>query len=201
MWSARCQVSQSRWVQGSQIHHTSSLGPEPGFGDSTTNKSQFLESSVFIYVDIYVGLPLWLSGQESACPCKRYGFDPQVRKLPLEEETATHSVFLPGESHGQRSLVGCSPRGRKESGTTECSTWTPAAWPYLAKGESREGPAGDLHPQNRHQMKMLQIVPEWTVLTARAAHHSLFQAPRRLGLTFIHQCICLQTCFFHLVVR
>ena len=28
-------------------------------------------------------------------------------------------VFLPGESHGQRSLAGYSPRGRKESDTTE----------------------------------------------------------------------------------
>ena len=28
-------------------------------------------------------------------------------------------VFLPGESHGWRSLVGYSPRGRKESGMTE----------------------------------------------------------------------------------
>ena len=28
-------------------------------------------------------------------------------------------VFLPGESHGQRSLVGYSPRGYKESDTTE----------------------------------------------------------------------------------
>ena len=28
-------------------------------------------------------------------------------------------VFLPGESHGQRSLVGCSPWGHKESDTTE----------------------------------------------------------------------------------
>ena len=28
-------------------------------------------------------------------------------------------VLLPGKSHGQRSLVGCSPWGRKESGTTE----------------------------------------------------------------------------------
>ena len=28
-------------------------------------------------------------------------------------------VFLPGESHGQRSLVGYSPWGRKESDTTE----------------------------------------------------------------------------------
>ena len=28
-------------------------------------------------------------------------------------------VLLPGESHGRRSLVGCSPRGRKELDTTE----------------------------------------------------------------------------------
>ena len=27
--------------------------------------------------------------------------------------------ILPGESHGQRSLVGCSPWGRTESDTTE----------------------------------------------------------------------------------
>ena len=34
-------------------------------------------------------------------------------------------VFLPGESHGQRSLVGCSPWGRTESDTTE-ATWQAA---------------------------------------------------------------------------
>ena len=28
-------------------------------------------------------------------------------------------VLLPGKSHGWRSLVGCSPRGRQESDTTE----------------------------------------------------------------------------------
>ena len=32
---------------------------------------------------------------------------------------ATHSVFLPGESHEQRSLEGYSPWGRKESDMTE----------------------------------------------------------------------------------
>ena len=30
-------------------------------------------------------------------------------------------VFLPGESHGQRSLLGYTPRGIKESNTTEHS--------------------------------------------------------------------------------
>ena len=38
---------------------------------------------------------------------------------PLEKEMATHSSILPGESHAQRILVGCSPRGCKELETTE----------------------------------------------------------------------------------
>ena len=38
-----------------------------------------------------------------------------------EQEVATHSTpgFLPGKFHGQRSLAGYSPRGHKESDTTE----------------------------------------------------------------------------------
>ena len=58
----------------------------------------------------------------------------QVQSLgqehPLEKGMATHcsildlavaavAVFLPGESHGQRSLAGCSPWGRKEPDMTE----------------------------------------------------------------------------------
>ena len=38
---------------------------------------------------------------------------------PLEKEMAAHSSTLAGKSHGRRSLVGYSPRGPKESGTTE----------------------------------------------------------------------------------
>ena len=38
---------------------------------------------------------------------------------PLEKEMEPTPVFLPGESHGRRSLGGCSPRGHKESDTTE----------------------------------------------------------------------------------
>ena len=41
------------------------------------------------------------------------------REDPLKEERATTPVFLPGESHGQRSLAGCSPQGHRESDTTE----------------------------------------------------------------------------------
>ena len=43
---------------------------------------------------------------------------------PLEKEMTTHSIFMPRESHGQRSLVGYSPWGHKESDTTEQLTHT-----------------------------------------------------------------------------
>ena len=45
---------------------------------------------------------------------------------PLEKEMATHSsiLALPGEIHGQRSLMGYSPWGYQESDTTEQLTDT-----------------------------------------------------------------------------
>ena len=46
------------------------------------------------------------------------------RKDPLQEGVATYSIFLPGDSHGQRSLAGYSPWGRKESDMTKQLTLT-----------------------------------------------------------------------------
>ena len=51
--------------------------------------------------------------------CRRHGFNPRVRKIPWRRKWQPTLVFLPGEPHGQRSLVGCSPWGRKESDVTE----------------------------------------------------------------------------------
>ena len=42
-----------------------------------------------------------------------------VVNFPWRRQWQATPVFLPGESHGRKSLVGCSPRGRKESDTTE----------------------------------------------------------------------------------
>ena len=56
-------------------------------------------------------------GKESACQCRRCrrpGFSPWVGKMPWRREWLPTPVFLPGEFHGQRSLVGYSPQGRKE---------------------------------------------------------------------------------------
>ena len=49
----------------------------------------------------------------------RLGFDPWVRKIPWSRKWQTTPVFLPGESHGQRSLAGYSPWGHRESDATE----------------------------------------------------------------------------------
>ena len=46
-------------------------------------------------------------------------FDPWVRKIPWRRKWQPTPVFLPGESHGRRNLVGYSLRGHKESEMTE----------------------------------------------------------------------------------
>ena len=68
---------------------------------------------------IYLGFPGGASGKESACQCRRLGFGPWVGKIPWRRKWQTTPVFLPGESHEQRSLVGCSPWRHKGLDTTE----------------------------------------------------------------------------------
>ena len=58
-------------------------------------------------------------GKESACNAGDPGFDPWVGKIPWRRKWQATPVLLPKKSHGQRSLVGYSPWGRKESDTTE----------------------------------------------------------------------------------
>ena len=51
-------------------------------------------------------------GKELACQCrrhKRHRFNPWVGKIPWRRAWQPTPVFLPGELHGQRSLVGYNP--------------------------------------------------------------------------------------------
>ena len=50
---------------------------------------------------------------------KRCEFDPWVGKIPCRRKWQPIPAFLPGESHGQRSLAGYSPWGHIELDTTE----------------------------------------------------------------------------------
>ena len=68
----------------------------------------------------WMGFPGGASGKESACQCRRLGFDPWFRKSPWRRAWQPTPVFLPGESHGQRSLVGYNPWGCTELDMTKC---------------------------------------------------------------------------------
>ena len=66
---------------------------------------------------------------------KRHGFDPWVGKIPWSKAQQPIQVFLPGESHGQRSLEGYSSQGYKESDMTEVT------WHAHTQEMSRQGKA------------------------------------------------------------
>ena len=53
----------------------------------------------------WLGFPWWLSSEESACQCRRGGFNTRIRKIPWRRTWQCTPVFLSGKSHGQRSLM------------------------------------------------------------------------------------------------
>ena len=76
----------------------------------------------------------------------RLSCDPWVRKIPWRRTRQPTPVFLPGESHGGRSLVGFSPWGCKESDTTErlhFTSCTCMCFPHSSVGEESACNAGD----------------------------------------------------------
>ena len=78
--------------------------------------------TAYTYMHIYMGFPGDSVVKESACQCKRckrWEFDPWVRKIPWRKTWQSTPVFLPGEAQGWQSLVGSCLWGRTESDTTE----------------------------------------------------------------------------------
>ena len=74
------------------------------------------------FVHLKLGFPGGASGKELTCQCrrhKRHGFSPWIGKSPWRRAWQPTPVFLPGESYGQRSLVGNIPQGGKELDVTE----------------------------------------------------------------------------------
>ena len=69
-----------------------------------------------------MGFPGGAHGKEPACQYRRRKKGSSIPRLggfPWRKKWQLTSIFLPGESHGQRSLVGYSPWGNKELHTTE----------------------------------------------------------------------------------
>ena len=69
------------------------------------------------------GLPRWLSGEEDSCQCRRprkWRFDAWSGSSSREGKWQPTPVFLPGKSHGQRSMESYSP------GVAKNQTWLSA---------------------------------------------------------------------------
>ena len=72
---------------------------------------------VCVSTHIYMyGLPWWLSGKESAYNAGDMSSIPESGRSPAERNGKPTAVFVSGKSHGQRSLVGYSPRDHERVG-------------------------------------------------------------------------------------
>ena len=104
----------------------SGLGRSPGEGKGYPLQYTGLENSMGSIVHgvaksqtrlrafhFHLGFSCSSVGKESVCSVRRPGFHPWVGKIPWRRKWQPTRVFLPGESHGQRSLAGYGPRGRK----------------------------------------------------------------------------------------
>ena len=74
-------------------------------------------------------------GKEYACNAGPR-FHPWVGKIPWRREWQPTPVFLPGETHGQRNLAGCSPWGHKELDTTEWLTLSLSLYTSVCQSNS-----------------------------------------------------------------
>ena len=98
-------------------------------------------------------LPRWLSGKESACQCRRHGFDLWVGKIPWRRKWQPTPVILLGKSHGEKSLAGHSPWGRKGSDTisdrttNSCLTCVHFKYRFIFKHESVQLQPGSFRGQ------------------------------------------------------
>ena len=101
--------------------------------------------------------PSGSNSKESTCNVGDLGLIPGF--VPWRKKQQPTPVFLPGESHGQRSLMEYSSWGCKESDRTEQLTLmlvtTSAAW---------EAPAIHIHvsflPQTRYLSRLLHIIEQ-----------------------------------------
>ena len=78
-----------------------------------------IRNFIWTLIRLIEGLSQWLSGKESACNAGGAGSFPGLGRSPGGRAWQPTQVFLPGESHGQRSLV-----SHKDSDTTEVTAYT-----------------------------------------------------------------------------
>ena len=142
--------------------------------------SLFDVSVIFEYCYMLNGLPKALAVKNS--PAKICEFDPWVRKILWRRKWQPTPVFLPGESHGGRSLVGYRPGDRRVghdwatslslSVTVLAQAFTVREWPCSMK-------LGAWHRASAQWLPAVLPLIHWMVRANDSAEqwvHSLLQA-------------------------
>ena len=127
VWKRGVQADGSPWVDSVPEHLTNvSLGLLPRvfnrtapFLSSPSRAAYWLSGPPSMYC-----FPGVSDSKESAHKAGDPGSVPELGRLPRRKAWQPTPVFLPGEYHGQKSLVGYGPWGRKESDTTEVTNTT-----------------------------------------------------------------------------
>ena len=83
------------------------------------SSQDWIKASVFVSNSWRRGNPGGASGKESTCEFNKHGFDSWAGEIPWRRKWQSTPVFLPGKSHRQRSQVGYSQKGCKESDAAE----------------------------------------------------------------------------------
>ena len=96
--------------------------------------------------------PWWLKQQRMCLQCGRPRFDPWISNILWRRKWQPTTVFLPGEFHGQRSLVGLSPWGHKQSDMTiwltHACVQTYRMSQLFASGDQSIGASASVLPMN-----------------------------------------------------
>ena len=77
-----------------------------------------------VFFTFHLGFPVGSDGKESTCNAGDTDSILRSVRFPWRREWLCIPIFLPGEFHGQRSLVGYNPWAHKGSNTTEGLTLT-----------------------------------------------------------------------------
>ena len=156
------------------------------------------------------GFPGGTDDKEPACQRrrrKRCGLDPWIRKIPCGRKWQPTPGFLPGESHGQRSLVSYSPCGPKELDTVKrLSTHKhdPGAMPTEGKCSNIPWISDDFTTDPtksegppvswvKHQAEAPNAKFSWALISNRHSPNSLLSREPwsgRLSTHFIHFFVC-----------
>ena len=95
----------------------SSWTEEPGWLQSMGHKESDMTERLSIAQQMHI---LWVSQMAHwlriRLPSRRHRVNPWVGKIPWRRKRQPTAVFLPGNSHGQRSLAGYSPCGHRRVG-------------------------------------------------------------------------------------